>query len=152
MKKIVLGSWLLALGSFLFAPAFYAQSKPPATKTAASQPPIKATLTAKDSMICKEWKVTGIEEFSVSNSPNEAQKNDGFSFLLDGTAFLTMEGVNKTGTWTTDKAKTVITVKVEGDTWAHRFKIIELTKTKLFVEFQSVELVRTKYICEPKKK
>lgn len=141
MKK----SFLILLIAAAFVPAINAQTKTSTT-------PTRPALTAKDSMICREWKVTGIEEFGVSNTPNDKQKNDGFSFMLDGTAFLTMDGVNKTGTWNTDKAKTVISVKVEGDTWLHRFKILELSKTKLFVEFQSVELVRTKYICEPKKK
>ncbi len=141
MKKSI----LLLLTVFTLQSAFYAQ-----TKTATTPKPI--VLTAKDSMICKEWKVTGIEEFGVVSNPNEKQKNDGFSFLLDGTAFLTMDGVNKTGTWATDKAKTVISVKVEGDVWVHRFKIFSLTKDQLNVEFQSVELVRTKYNCQPKKK
>ena len=147
---MLLGSLFFVLGSFS-STSLCAQTKTTAT-TKTTTTPVKAALTAKDSILCKEWKVISIEEFSVSNPPNEMRKNDGFSFLLDGTAFLTIDGVNKTGTWTADKAKTVIVVKVDGDTWVHRFKIFELTKDKLFVEFQTVELVRTKYTCEPKKK
>ena len=139
MKKIVL--LILAL-SATFA---YAQPK---LNAPAANPP----LTSKDSLLCKAWKTVSIEVFGTINTPNEKQAADGVTYMLDGTAFLTMDGVPKTGKWTFDRSKTYAIIEVDGTKEKFRFKVITLTKDQLFYEYQDPELIRTKYTCAPLKK
>ncbi len=106
----------------------------------------------KDSLLCRAWKLSSLEEFSTVNKPDEKQKNDGVTFLLDGTAFLIMEGVTKTGKWSFDKPKTNVTIEIADSKEKYRFKLISLTKDLLLYEYQNPELIRTKYSCLPLKK
>lgn len=139
MKKVFLMFFALS--------ATLAYAQPKLKSPAASQP-----LTFKDSLLCKAWKLDSIEVFGTVNSPNEKQAADGVTYMLDGTAFLIMEGVAKTGKWSFDKPKTYATIEVDDTKEKFRFKVITLTKNKLLYEYQDAELIRTKYNCKPLKK
>ena len=139
MKKFV-----LAFCTLVFVTSLFSQ-KPAIVK-------VKPPLTAKDSLLCKAWKATSVERFGVISVPDATQKNDGVTFVLDGTAFITIEGVIKTGTWVTDKPKAYVIITVPGDKWSHRLKILNLTKDEFLFEYQDAELMRTKYTCKPIKK
>jgi hypothetical protein len=139
MKKLIL--LLLSLSATLA----YAQPK-------SNSPVATLPLTAKDSLLCKAWKTISIEVFGTINTPNEKQAADGVTYMLDGTAFLTMDGVPKTGKWTFDRAKTYATIEIDDTKEKFRFKIITLTKDQLIYEYQDPELIRTKYTCAPLKK
>jgi len=108
-------------------------------------------LTVKDSLLCKAWKMVSYELFSVVNKPEENQKNDGVTFMLDGTAFLTVDGVQKTGTWTSDKVTKWVTLIFDGGE-KYKIQVMELTNNHLLYEYQDKELMRTKFTCEPLKK
>ena len=150
MKKI----FIIALAAF--ASAAYAQQKPaakPAQKQA--QPAVAATPAVqsdKEKLLIKAWKVVSIEQFGVASKPTDKQKSDGVTFMADGLAFLTIDGVAKTGKWTLDKGKTYVTIQVDDSTEKFRFKIMNLTADQFFYEYQDPELVRIKYTCEPLKK
>ncbi len=139
MKKVV------AVFAVVCSALMYAQSG--AKSAAAIQP-----LSGKDSLLCRAWKLDSIEVFGTINRPTEKQAADGVTYMLDGTAFLTMEGVAKTGKWSFDKAKIYATIEVDDTKEKFRFKVITLTKSKLLYEYQDAELIRTKYNCKPLKK
>ena len=144
------------LASLVLTTVVFAQEKPetkkPDAKTATSKPSavpaVPARLTAKDTALCKAWKVSEIERFKVLNKPEGAEKDDGATFVLDGTAFLTMEGMQKTGTWTTDKTKKWISLNFDNGEKI-RLQLFTLTNDELLFEYQDKELVRTKYHCVP---
>jgi hypothetical protein len=137
------------------ATIIFAQQKPAskpdakAVNTTQSQP---ANSDEKDALLIKAWKLTSIEVFGTINKPNEKQKSDGVTFMADGLAFLTMEGVVKTGKWSFPKPKTYVTIEIDDTKEKFRFKVITLTKDQLLYEYQDAELIRTKYTCEPLKK
>jgi hypothetical protein len=155
MRKLLLPALLI-----ISATAF-AQQKPAAntTKTTTSKPTTAKTQTvtagaAKDSMLCKPWKLSGVEEFSVKATPTEAQKNDAATFMLETKiAFVTINGKQVTGTWELDKGKTWLTVTEDGTSQKWKYKIVKLAKDELVVEYQNPEdLIRTLYYFEPGKK
>ncbi|MCC6690731.1 MAG: lipocalin family protein [Bacteroidia bacterium] len=139
--------------ALLLSSVVLAQDKPSAKSGQPKQTskPNAVVMTAKDTLLCKAWKPISIERFHVANKPEGTEKDDGVTFVLEGTVFLTMEGVQKTGTWITDKSKKWITLTFEGGT-QYRFQIFNLTPTEFYYEYQDAELVRTKYKCEPAKK
>jgi len=145
MKKII----ILALATF--STIAFAQQKPAAKP--AAKPEVAATgATSKEELLCKAWKLVSTEQFSTINKPTEKQKNDGVTYVADGTAFLTIEGVAKTGKWSFDKPKANVTIEVDGGAEKYKFKIINLTKDQFYYEYQDPDLIRTKYTCEPVKK
>lgn len=132
----------------LLVASSFAQSKPQVNSAKSTPFP----LTAKDSLLCKAWKLKSVEEFSVKNEPNEKQKNDGVTFMLDRTAFVTIEGNTKTGTWSTDAAKTRIMVNVDGEVKETiKLKIEKLEKEELILKYQDPELITSIYIYSAKK-
>jgi len=159
MKKILIALILLK--------SHYANSQQPTqVKTAAKPSPDVNQATQRDTLLCKAWKLVSIEQFSVANKPDEKQKNDGITCVLDGTAFLIQNGETKTGKWQFDKTKTNITLELDNaQPWAgqgqqpvgqakekYRYKIITLTADQLIYEYQDPELIRIKYSFVPLKK
>lgn len=151
MKKLLVLSLCLC-----FCFASFAQTKPatgakPAsgTKPAAAKKPATAAAPAafgaKDTMLCKQWKVVQTEQFAVKHDPNDTQKNDAIAFMLDKTVIFTMEGKKYTGTWMTDKPKTWIHVTLDGSNEKMRFKLINLEKTKLAIEYRDKDEFYTIY-------
>lgn len=128
------------------------QEKPAETKAAPKQKQAATPAPVlRDEAFVKAWKVINIECFHVTNPPNETQKKDGVTFAADGTVFYTMEGIQKTGTWSNDKAR--VWVNMVFDTGEKlKIKIFVLTPDQLVFTYQDPELVTTKYFCEPVKK
>jgi hypothetical protein len=151
MKTTILFS-LMLIGALSYgqqkkpAPA---AAKPAAAPAATSSTPASGE---KEQQLCKAWKVTIIEVFGTTNAPEGKQANDGVTFINDGTAFLTIDGVAKTGKWSFDKPKANVTIAVDGTTEKFRFKVISLTADEFKYEYQDPELIRTKYTCQPLKK
>jgi hypothetical protein len=135
----------------LFSIVCHAQQKVPVAP-GPKPGPLTLSLTQKDSLICKAWKLTIVDVFGTVNKPGEKQKNDGITLILDGTAFLTMDGVARTGKWSFDKPKANLMIDVDGGKEKFRFRIITLTKDQLLYEYQDPELIKTKYTFEPLKK
>lgn len=129
----------------------YAQQKP-AAKTGTTNTTATAG-AAKDSILCKPWKLTAVEEFAVKSSPTEAQKNDAATFMLESKiAFVTLNGKQVTGTWELDKGKTWLTVTEDGTSNKWKYRIMKLAKDELVLEYQNPEdLIRTLYYFEPGK-
>lgn len=107
-------------------------------------------LTAKDSAIAKAWKVKMYEQFGVESTPSGKTANDGITLMLDQTAFVTLDGVEKTGKWMTDKAKTTITFTSDANE-VMKFRIVKYESELLTVKYQDKELITTVYVLVPKK-
>lgn len=105
----------------------------------------QATLTSKDSALCKQWKLVSTEAFGVENPATEAQKNDAITFTFDRNVFFTKDGKADTGTWTLDKSKTYIALTFPETKQSIRFKLMEVDDQRLRYEYQDEHLIRTIY-------
>ena len=141
MKKII-----IALSIVFANVCVFAQTKP------AAKPAQPFVLNAKDSMLCKAWKVKVIERFNTKSEPSGTEKNDGLTFVLDQTSFVTIDGKTSTGKWVTDKAKTLITVTNDETKEIMKFRIKSLQSEELIVHYQDKELMTTVYTFVPSKK
>jgi hypothetical protein len=114
-------------------------------------PPVGASsFSANQSkMLCKAWKLDSTSAFSVTDKPSDKEVNDGVTFVADGNCFLTQEGVASTGIWAYAGGRINVAIKTLASKIS--FKLISLTDTKLVVEYQSPDLIRTEYIYSPKK-
>lgn len=143
MKHLVLASALLL--SAITVSAQQKKTSPPAKTQAAS--------AAKDSALCKAWKLVAVEEFSVKGAPTEQQQNDGATFTPGKVAFITLNGKQMTGTWELDKAKTYITFMEDGTGNKTRLKLVKVNDKEMVYEWQDPEtLIRTLFYFEPLKK
>ena len=97
-----------------------------------------------DTSLCKAWHFKSTEQFGVITKATEQQKKDGLTLVKDGTAFYIVDGVTKTGQWSSDKARKNITLQLDTKEKLS-FKILKLTRDELSYEYQSPELIRTKY-------
>lgn len=126
-------------------PATAKNPAPSGTKKPASPSATQAAFNAKDSMLCKQWKVTQTEQFAVKHDLTDVNKNDAMAFMIDKTVIFTMEGKKYTGTWMTDKPKTWVHVTLDGTNEKLRFKIVTLEKTKLALEYRDKDEFYTIY-------
>jgi hypothetical protein len=143
MKKIIS---LFSIVAMIITINSYAQkvSKPSTNESPA--------FTSKDSALCRPWKLVTIEEFGVANPPGELQKNDGITFMKDGTVFFTQNGKAKTGTWTLDKGRTWININFEDTKEQMKFKLMKVDDRQLSYEYQDPHLIRTIFNYDPVKK
>lgn len=131
---------------------YFAQEKAPTPK--AEYKPKQAAAPApvlRDEALCKAWKLISYERFSVVNTPEENQKQDGVTYMADGTVFLTMDGVTKTGTWSNDKTRVWVNMVFDNGE-KYKFKIVTLTADQFEYIYQDKELMSTKYTCGVQKK
>lgn len=147
MKHLLLFSVFLLLAGTVSAQQ---KKTSPPEKTASSKTP---SAPAKDSALCKAWKLAAVEEFAVKGVPTEQQQKDAATFMADKTAFVTLNGKQMTGTWELDKPKAYITFTEDGTGAKTRFKLVKVNDTELVYEWQDPEtLIRTLYYFEPLKK
>lgn len=128
-----------------------AQEKAPTPKAKPTKQAAVPAAALHDEAFCKAWKMVNYERFSVVNLPAENEKKDGVTFVADGTVFLTIEGVAKTGTWSNDKTRTWVNMLFDNGE-KFKFKVVTLTADQFIYTYQDPELMSTKYTCEPLKK
>lgn len=100
MKKTLMLSFALFLASAVLAQTKTSTKTGTATKAPVGGTTRAVTATPADCYINKTWKLTQVERFGVTKSPNDAQKNDMIMLSNDGTFKMVIDGVEKTGTWT----------------------------------------------------
>ena len=147
MKKRILLLLFICISVYGFSQT----TKTPTTKSAAVKTPQPFVLTAKDSILCKTWKLATAEVFSVNKAPNEKQVNDALTFNYDQTASLIIEGDTYMGKWVSDKAKTLIIVTVNNTNEIVRLKIKKMDKAELIILHQDKDLITTTYTYNPAK-
>jgi len=100
--------------------------------------------------MCKEWVFKGTEEFGVIKKPKKGKEGNALSFMCneDKTIFVTENNEAKSGTWSISRGYIYIQLKDSEE--KKRYKFISVSESELVIEFQTPDLVRTKYIYTPK--
>jgi len=129
----------------------FAQEKAPTPKAKPTKQAATPAAALHDEGLCKAWKMVNYERFSVVNLPTEMEMKDGVTFVSDGAVFLTLQGLQKTGSWSNDKTRTWITLLFDNSE-KYKFKINTLTPNQFVFTYQDPDLMSTKYTCEPQKK
>jgi len=99
--------------------------------------------------LSKEWNIKGYERFGVIDEPSAEQKNDKVSFKPDNSCSIRENGKNYSGTWSIDKTKTYIMCSLSGGI-KRNYKIISVKNKEAIIEYQTPDLIRTKYHLEVK--
>lgn len=104
MKKTIILSFALFLGTSLFAQTRTATKTGTGTKPTSSSTSSASTTngTAVNPPACyagKTWKLTKVEKFSIASDPGPDQKGDILQLNTDGTFKIILKGVEKTGTY-----------------------------------------------------
>lgn len=100
--------------------------------------------TKKD-MLAKNWKYSGVEEFGVVHPPDSTMKGDGIEIKADGSYNMTKSGKKTSGTWTfNDKASIIIFTDAKSKKNLN-YNLKNVDASSLVVEYQTPDLVRTRY-------
>ena len=98
--------------------------------------------------LSKEWKLKKYEQFGLIDDPIEEQKNDKIILKSDLTCTVVEGGKSYTGTWGLDKTNVYIMCKLNNGTVKRQYKIISIQNKEAILEYQSPDLIRTKYHME----
>jgi hypothetical protein len=98
--------------------------------------------------LSKEWDIKGYEQFGVVDEPTDVQRGDKIILKSDNTCVIVENGKKYTGTWGFDKSK--IYIQCALGSVKRNYKIISVNGTKAIIEYQSPDLIRTKYHLEAK--
>lgn len=131
----------------LFLIAFFCQSN----LVAQNQAKPVDKLNGKDTLLCREWKFVGSEEFGVMKSPKDKQKNDESSFTFDRKLKLMLDGESKSGSYFTDRGKNILIMTIDGSAMKRNNRILSLSKDSLVLEYKDSTLVKTRFLYVPKK-
>lgn len=106
--------------------------------TAFSQP-------AQKDMLVHKWKYTGVEEFSVLHAPDSMSKNDWLELKNDGTYEWMQAGKISSGTWKLNEAAKIIVFADAKTKKSLNYNLKNITLNELTIEYQTPDLVRTRY-------
>ena len=103
---------------------------------------------SKKDLLAKKWNYKGIEEFGVVRPPDSTMKSDLIELKADGTFNWMKQGKKISGTWTlNEKAGTIgFTNDQTKKTQAYNLKSVD--EKQLVIEYQTPDLVRTRYRYE----
>ena len=113
-----------------------------------------ATTKAQDTkaMLQQRWNFIGIEEFSVLHRPDSARANDWLQLNEDGTYEWNQSGKQTNGTWKMNETARTI-VFTDGKTKKSiTYNLKGISASDLTIEYQSPDLVRTRYRYQSVKK
>jgi hypothetical protein len=95
--------------------------------------------------LAKNWIYAGTEEFSVVQPPDSTQKKDALQFATDGTYQRIISGKTSSGTWKLNESAQVILLTDAKSKKVTSYNLKSVTATNLVIEYQSPDLVRTRY-------
>lgn len=104
----------------------------------------QATDTLKQKL-SKEWIINHYEQFSVLEDPTDEQINDKLVFKADMTCSIKENGTSYSGKWTIDKTRKYIVCILEEGAIKKNYKIISVNDKTAIFEYQTPDLIRTKY-------
>lgn len=146
MKTIFTSALLLcAFAGFAQTPAKAGSTGTATTTTTTQTTPV---LSAKAKSLCKEWSLSKTENFGDLRNPDENQKGDRFILMENGRYRLIYNGVAEGGTWTIDKANTLITLTKDDGT-VKKFKILESTDSSLKIDYRDADDIHNILIYAP---
>ncbi|MBX9851971.1 MAG: hypothetical protein K2X86_09455 [Cytophagaceae bacterium] len=109
---------------------------------------ISAYTQSADSLkqkLSKEWKLKKYEQFGLIDDPIEEQKNDKIILKNDLTCTIVENGKTYTGAWSIDKTNVYVMCKLNNGAVKRQYKIISVKEKEAIFEYQSPDLIRTKY-------
>ena len=108
-------------------------------------PRITFSQAAQKDMLVHKWKYIGVEEFSVLHPPDSTLKNDWMDLKNDGTYEWMQAGKISSGTWKLNEGAKIIVFSDAKTKKTLNYNLKNLTPTDLTIEYQTPDLVRTKY-------
>ena len=96
-------------------------------------------------LLSQKWKYLGVEEFGVVHTPDSTQKNDWLSMKSDGTYEWSQKGKTSSGTWKLNEAAKIIVFTDSKTKKSLNYNLKNITATDLTIEYQTPDLVRTRY-------
>ncbi len=103
------------------------------------------TTDSLNQKLSKEWTINQYEQFSVLEEPTEEQKKDKLVFKSDMTCTIIENGTSYSGKWTIDKTRKYIMCTLKEGTVKRTYKIISVNDKDAIFEYQTPDLIRTKY-------
>ena len=101
--------------------------------------------TSQKDLLSQKWKYLGVEEFGVVHTPDSTQKNDWLSMKSDGTYEWSQKGKSSAGTWKLNEAAKIIVFSDSKTKKNLSYNLKNITATELTIEYQTPDLVRTRY-------
>jgi hypothetical protein len=99
----------------------------------------------------KQWKLMATEEFGVEGDPAENMQKDQAFFGEDGKVKITLFGKVTEGKWVIDNTQTYISITNDSTKAKFFLKVLKSDdQDEMTLEFQDVNLVRTKMVYEKK--
>lgn len=96
-------------------------------------------------MLMQHWSFIGIEEFSVLHKPDSAHANDFLQLNEDGSYEWSQSGKQSAGTWKLNETARTITFTDGKTKKLITYNLKGISASDLTIEFQSPDLVRTRY-------
>jgi hypothetical protein len=106
---------------------------------------ISTAQSTQQDLLQKKWNYIGIEEFSVVHAPDSLHKKDWLQFNGDGTYEWLQSGKKSSGTWKLNEAAKIISFTDAKTKKSLTYNLKGLTATDLTIEYQTPDLVRTRY-------
>ena len=103
---------------------------------------------SKKDLLIKTWNYKGVEEFSVVKAPDSTMKSDLLKFEADGTLSMVKNGKNLTGKWSLNEKAAILTITDGKTNKPMNYNLKKLDEKELIIEYQTPDLVRTRYIYE----
>ena len=104
--------------------------------------------TQRDNLV-GAWKYSGLEEFDVFTPADSFHRNDAIQFVADGKYTMVKDGKKTSGSWTLNSKGGQLVFSDVASGTSLRYTLKSLTKQELVIEFQTPDLVRTKYFYKP---
>ena len=108
--------------------------------------PLKgSSQTSQKDLLPQKWKYMGVEEFGVVHPPDSTQTSDWLSLKNDGTYEWMQKGKTSSGTWKLNEAAKIIVFTDSRAKKSLNYNLKSISDTDLTIEYQTPDLVRTRY-------
>jgi len=105
---------------------------------------------SKKDQLAKTWSYSGIEEFGVVRPPESTMKKDLLEIKTDASFTMIKNGKKSNGTWSLNEKAGIITLTDLKTKKTLNYNLKSVNDKLLVVEYQTPDLVRTKYHYEIK--
>jgi hypothetical protein len=100
---------------------------------------------SKKDQLSKNWEYAGVEEFGVVKPPDSTMKNDGIELKADGTFNMVKNGKKSSGTWSFNEKAGIVSFTDGKTKKSLSYKLKGADENILIIEYQTPDLVRTRY-------
>ena len=103
---------------------------------------------SKKDLLVKTWNYKGMEEFGVIKPPDSTMKSDLLKLEADGNFSMIKSGKKLSGKWSLNEKAAIITITDTKMNKPMNYNLKKLDEKELIIEYQTPDLVRTRYIYE----